>query len=85
MQLRGRHISTAGSGDIAPAPGQLWSVNVTTASAGSTLTIYNSTTATNIIAVVDCGTVGSYWFGIYCEGGIHYDFTGTAKVTVGFR
>ena len=84
--FRGVALTGAGTGVIAPAPGQLWSVNVTKAGAGVTLTLYNQVdSSTNPIAVVDCANQGSFWFGILCEKGISYNLSGTANVTISFR
>lgn len=61
-------------------------VVVSTASAGSTLTIYNSThTTEGQIAVVDLGTVHSYEFEDVNVKGIFYVKTGVSSVTILYR
>lgn len=80
--------SNTATADSAYISGSVWldSVIVSTTSAGTILTIYDSTfTTSNKIAVIDLGTLNVYDFKDLKVKGIFYVKTGTANVTILYK
>lgn len=82
---RFKHL-TSGTTTLASGSAHLWTVNVNTAAASSTVTIYNNAAASGeVVAVIDSASKGSHGYGIYCEGGLTVVIAGgTPDVTVGY-
>lgn len=58
-------------------------VIVSSGDASGLLTIYNSSaTTTETMAVIDNGSLGSYFFDIFASSGLTYTKTGKANITI---
>lgn len=79
--MRYKRVLAADSGALGTGPSKLSKVNVCGLSAGSTLTLSDSSVvgSTASIAVIDCGTIASYDFGsVLLSNGLYYVLAGGA-------
>lgn len=86
--MKYKRIAAAGNLSVAPTGGKarLWTVNVNTAAANATFTIYNGTSASgDVVAVIDASETSSRVYGTLCNDGIFCVLaSGNADVTVGY-
>lgn len=88
MRIVGKNVTAVNTGQLALQGGTIfWNVNINTGAAGAVLKIYDGVDAATgtLLATIDCGTVGSLWYGIYCPKGLFYAMSvANADVTIGY-